>query len=203
MANVNSTAGFYNLPAQAITVNTEVALKVPASGYPSLPSPLLASGVGLPVIFPADIAGSMSNDGHSFVVRVAGKAHTAASYTLVVNLYQVPASIIAAGSQATVGNDHAVITNAASAGFSGDQNFLVEGRFIWDSVSGALNGFVTAAIVAGANVAPNSGTAGTLVVTSAQSSVKQADLNFMPTFTFGTANAANSITVTELVIDRD
>lgn len=203
MANVNTFAGIYNLPAQVISSGTETALLVPASGYPGYPSPTFTAGSGFPIQFIDTVAGSLANDGHPFVVRLAGKVTTGASSTLVVNLYQVPGAIVSAGTSATLSNDHVVVTNAASAAIATtSNNFLVEAQFMWDSVSQKLNGNVLFALIAGANVAPNSGTAGTGVVTTALTTVTAADLNFIPSFTFGTANAANSVTVAEFTLDR-
>lgn len=207
MANQNSVAGFYSLPAQSITGTTETALVVPAAGnYSLLPSPAHGAGNGLWIGAPADIQYG-EFDGHPFKVRVAGKVHTGGSITFLCNLYYVPSAIASADTAGTLSNDTAVVTNAASSAFSGDANFLVEAEFLWDSTSKKLNGFVTSSQVNGANVAPNSGSAGTNVATTQVSTTYTAGsavslLNFIPSFTFGTGNAANSVTVTEFVIDR-
>lgn len=203
MASNNSTAGFQNIPAQLITTGTETALLVPAQGvYAGLPSPTLAAGVGLAIGFPPDITGSIY-DGHPFLVTLAGKFTTGASLTVLPKIYQVPASVIAAGTQGTVSNDHVTVALAAtSSGAAATQNFIIQAQYLWDSTSKILNGFVTAAQINGVNIAPNAGTAGTLVATTAITTVGITDLNFMPSFTFGTANAANSVTVTEFFIDR-
>jgi hypothetical protein len=201
MSSVNTTVQLVNLPSQAISVNTEKALAVPAQGiYPGYPSPAFAAGVGFALGVPADVAGAFY-DGHPFLVTLAGLATTAGSYTFLPKLYQVPGSIIAAGTQGTVGNDHAVVALAATSIATATQNFFVQAQFLWDSTSKILNGFVTAAQINGVNIAPNSGTAGTLVATTQVTSVGIGDINFMPSFTFGTAGT-NSVQVTEFSIDR-
>jgi hypothetical protein len=207
MANVNSGNGFQNLPAQVIAVSTETALLVPAvSTYPGLPSPTLPAAAGLFISPNPDIVGSIV-DGHPFKVRVAGKVFTGGSYTFLCNLYTVPASIVAAGTQATLSGDTVVVTNAASSAFTGASNFIVEAEFLWDSTSKFLTGIVTTSQVNGVNIAPNSGTAGTMVATTKSTLVYTSPniinvLNFMPSFTFGTAAATNAVTVTEFLIDR-
>lgn len=201
MANQNTFALWQNLPSQAIAVSTETALTVPAVGnFSTLPSPLLAAGSGLFVGVNPDIVGS-ELDGHPFAVRLVGKATTAGSYTFLPKIYQVPQSIVLAGTQGTVSNDHVVVALAATSIATATQNFLVEAEFLWDSTSKILNGFVTSAQINGVNIAPNSGTAGTLVATTQITSVGINDLNFIPSFTFGTAGA-NSVQVTELSISR-
>jgi len=198
MSNQNSVVGFQNLPAQSITVNTEVALLVPAAGlYPSLPSPALAAGVGLYVTTPPDITGS-DFDGHAFKVRVAGKFFTGAAATLVTKLYQVPPAILTAGTQSTVANDHVVLTNAASASTTGAGSFLVEAQFMWDSASAVLGTTAGLNQTAGAVVTGTPAAALATGYTSGPINV----LNFLPSFTFSAANAANTVTVTEFYIER-
>ncbi len=202
MANVNSSIGYQNLPAQSITTTaTATALLVPAQGlYSTLPSPTLAAGSGLWVGAPQDIANS-DFDGHAFKVRVAGKVFTGAASTLTASLYQVPAATIAAGTVSTLANDQSIIAGSASASITGAANFLVEATLIWDSVSQSLNGFITAYSVAGANV-------GTIATATTARTVPYTvaggvnGLSFIPAFAFSAGNAANTVTVTEFVIDR-
>lgn len=203
MASVNTTAGFQNIPAQLITGTSETTLLVPAQGvYAGLPSPTLAAGAGLAIGFPPDITGAIY-DGHPFVVSLIGKVTTGASLTFLPKIYQVAASVIAAGTQSTVSNDHVTVALAAtSSGAAATQNFIVQAQYLWDSTSKALTGQVISAQINGVNIAANAGTAGTFVATSVIATVGINDLNFIPSFTFGTANAANSVTVTEFVIDR-
>lgn len=204
MATSNTTVGFLDLPLQSIAGTTETALLTPASGYGTLPSPTFAAGSGLVVGFPPDIAGNLNFDAHSFVVRLVGKILTAGSYTFKPSLYQVPGSIVTAGTAGTLSNDNAVAVGAAtSSGGAGTQNFILEARFLWDSTSKKLNGGVQLYQINGVNIAVGtpSGTAGQFQVTTQVTSVAITDLNFIPSFTFGTAGV-NGVTVTEFVIDK-
>lgn len=203
MSNSNTSLWFNDLPSQSITGTAETALVVPTStqNYGTLPSPAFAAGTGLSIGWPADIIGSSVYDGHPFKVRVAGKVTTSVSSTFQVKLYQVPGSIIAAGTQGTLANDHVVSSLAATTVATATQNFLVESEFFWDSTTKTLNGYTTAAQINGVNIAVNSGTAGTFVATTQVTSVGIADVNFIPSFTFGTSGA-NSVVVTEYALDR-
>lgn len=201
MSNQNTTAGFYNLPAQSITVTTETTLLTPAASgvYAGLPSPALplsttAAPFGWYIGFPPDITGNDTYDGHPFKVRVAGKVFTGASSTLIVKLYEVPAATITAGTQSTIGGDHLVFTSPTITAFTGAGSFVYEAEFIWDSTSKALNGQTTVNL--------SNGTFTALAGTSALASLGVGDLNFIPSFTFGTANAGNFVQLTEFVIDR-
>ena len=76
MSNVNTFAGFYNLPSQAAGNTSANVLVVPSSGYAGLPSPALPAGSGLTVSVTPDIATGFS-DVHPFKVKLFGKATTA------------------------------------------------------------------------------------------------------------------------------
>jgi hypothetical protein len=202
--NSNTTIQWADLPLQSISGTTETALLVPATGYGTLPSPTLAASAGLTLGLPQDIANNNTYDCHAFVVRLVGKILTAGSYTFKPSLYQVPQSIINAGTQATLSNDSAVFVGAAtSSGGAGTQSFLIEAKFIWDSTTKKLTGGVETYLINGVNIAVGtpSGTAGQFQVTTVVSSVALTDLNFLPSFTFGTAGV-NGVTVTEFSIDR-
>ena len=199
--NQNTIQGLYNIPAQSITTGTETALLVPAAGlYPGFPSPLQAAGTGLQLCWPADIQGADGIDGHPFKVRVVGKAFTGGSYTFQTKLYQVPYSIVTAGTSATLANDNVALSNAASAAFTGWANFILEAQFLWDSSSQKLNTSFQTSLnqVNGAAVAPTS----SIVSIAYTAGNPVNNLNFLPSFTFGTANAANSVTVTEFTLER-
>jgi hypothetical protein len=202
MASVNTTVGYQNLPAQVISTGTETALLVPAQGlYAGLPSPTLTAGAGLAIGFPPDIAGGIY-DGHPFVVSLFGKVTTGGSLTFLPNIYQVSAATLLAGTQATLANDHVVVTTTATTVATTTVNFSIQAQFIWDSTSKILGGQVLSAAIKGVNIVANGGTVSTQPATTIVTAVGISDLNFIPSFTFGTANAANSVQVTEFVIDR-
>jgi hypothetical protein len=205
MSNVNTSAGYLNLPAQSITTTTQTALLVPAQGlYSTLPSPVLPVGVGLYSGFAPDIASNGTVDGHKFTVRVEGKVFTGASSLFTVALFQVPAAIAAANTQATLANDASVATGISVAGITGAASFVLETEFMWDSTSLKLTGYSNVLLINGVVTAINGGTLGitTATPTAAITTTSGNDLKFLPTFTFATANAANTVTVTEFSIDR-
>jgi hypothetical protein len=201
MANVNSSSGIQNLPAQSITTGTATALLVPAQGlYSTLPSPTFPAGTGLWTGPGTDIAGS-AYDGHVFKVRVAGKFFTGASSTFLTALYQVPATIVTAGTSATAANDQAIVAGTASSAVTGAGNFVLEATLLWDSVSQTLGGFISESLAGGA-LAGTIGTVTTVRTVPFTTAGGVNGLNFIPFFTFGTANAANTVTVTEFFVDR-
>jgi len=200
MANQNSVAGFPNgLFTQSITTAAETPLTVPATGvFAGLPSPALQAGSGLWIGPSPDIQGSVL-DGHPFKVRVAGKVFTGAASIFTTKLYNVPATIAAAGTAGTLANDVLVLTSV-SASLTGAFNFLVEAQCLWDSVSGKLSLSTGVNVMAGVAPATLTPVSPTTTVYTAPATVSL--LNFIPSFTFGTANAANTVQVTEFVIDR-
>jgi len=199
--NVNSMVGFQNLPAQSFTTTTSTALLVPAQGLTtSLPSPTLAAGSGLYIGVPQDVAGS-EMDGHAFKIRVVGKIFTGAASTFTQILYQVPAATIAAGTVSTLANNNSFVAPGASAAITGAANFLLEVEAIWDSTSTKLTGFITSSVVAGAAVS-TIGTVGSVLTVPFTTAAGVNGLNFIPAFAFATANAANTVTVTEFTLDR-
>lgn len=204
MSNVNTFVGYQDIPAQVVSTTTATSLLVPVSGvYAGLPSPALPAGVGLYLGLEQDIPVQGTFDANKFSVRVQGKLFTGAASTVVIGLYQAPNTIVQAGTQSTVANVHAVANmTTASAAITGASNFVLEASFIWDSASNLLNGYVDAFSVNGALQAVNTAAAGANVATSIQTLLGAQDLKFLPFITFGTANAANSWTVSEFAIDR-
>lgn len=195
MANANSTSGFTNLPAQVITTGSATALLVPAVGtYGTLPSPALAAGAGLYIEVPPDIAtGSTNWDGHQFKVRLVGIVTTGTSSTFKADLYL--------GTSSTAASDTALTASSASAAIGTTSvNFAYEYTLLWDSVSQNLNGYfgfyindVLTGSVAITQVTKTSTPVNSSLLTN---------LTFIPFFTFGTANGANSVTVKEFLIER-
>lgn len=194
MANANTIAGFYNLPQLANPGTTaEFAYLVPAQGvYPGLPSPIMAAATGLVVaVDPGDVVGTALTspaplDGRSFWVRAAGKYNSHTAQNLTIKFYQVPASIVAAGTQATLGNDHVIVTTSTLAAGSGANNFDVEAILCWDAASKTLNAVLPSTSRIGS-------TAATAAAQGAVTSVNQADLNFLVTFTWSAGTAADLI----------
>lgn len=193
MSNSNSFSGFQNLPAQSITTTTDTPLLVPVQGlYSTLPSPNFVAGTGLYVGPSSDILGNATSDGRPFTIRVAGKAvvGAAGNFTVTFKL----------GNSATSANNTAITGAAAVAAISGASsiNFWFEIECIWDSVSTSLTGYVSG-VVGGTLKAPTVITPLTVALPSA---ALTPSFQFIPSFTFSVANAANSVTVTELAVDR-
>lgn len=194
MSNMNSFQGYQNLPTQTITVTTDTPLLVPAQGlYSTLPSPTFAAGAALYLGLGGDVFSNATYDGHPFTVRVAGKINVAV--TNVVNVTWKLGS-------STTSSSNTTITGATAASASlaaGAYNFWLEVEFIWDSVSQLLVGVVSGS-VGGTAKTP----AGTTALSVANiNTTTTPNFQFLPSFQFATtANAANSITVTELLIDR-
>lgn len=194
MSQMNSFAGFYNLPAQASTGGTEQAYLVPAAGaYPGLPSPIMAAAVGLVISVPADLTANGEFDGNPFRIHVQGKVVNHASQNWTLKIYQVPATIVAAGTQKTLGNDHVIASSGALSVTAANDNFDFYADMCWDSVSQNLNAVV------GGRVGP------TIVAAAAQSpvtSVKNVDLNFLVTFTASSGTTADSFGAFNFLAER-
>lgn len=183
MSNVNSFEAFYNLPTASVTVNTATPLTVQPSGvYAGLPSPLLPVGSFISLGITDVVAGNMTVDGHPFKVRVSGKFNTGAASTFTPAIFLGTPTAVATS-----------VASLASAAVTGASNFTIEATFIWDSVSQSLDGFFYQSV---------NGAVPVLTVTTKTAVTSAAGLSFVPQFTFGTANAANTVTVTEFVIDR-
>lgn len=194
MSSLNSFIGYQNLPAQIIATTTDTPLLVPAQGlYSTLPSPTLAVGAGLYVGIPGDILNNAVYDGHPFTVRVAGKAFVAATASTFTPTIKLGNSNVSASNTAL-----ANLTKASASVTATNLNFWLTAEFIWDSVSQSLSGVATG-IVGGQLLVPT-------VVTAQQvtnpTATTTPNFQFIPSFAFSVANAANSVTVTEFLIDR-
>lgn len=193
MSNVNTFAGLYNVPAQTITTTSATPLLVPASGYPGFPSPLLPAGAGLYASIGPDIIGNDTFDGHPFLVRMCAKVNTAVSSSLTAE--------VRFGTSSTASSDSSIgVTTGAITAFTGNGNVVLEATLFWDSVNQELFGNFTKQYYTAAG--------GTFAAPTATTALAVANVNgappamtFIPVFTFGAAGA-NTVTVTELTIDR-
>lgn len=193
MSTVNTTAGFYNVPAQIISNTAATPLLVPASGYAGLPSPTQAAGSGLYIAPSPDIIGSATFDGHPFLVRMCAKVNTAvaSSFTAEVRF----------GTSSTASSNSSIgVTTGSITSFTGNGNVVLEAQLFWDSVNQELFGNFTKQYYTPAG--------GTFAAPAATTALSVANVNgappaltFIPVFTFGSAGA-NSVTVTEFTIDR-
>jgi len=199
MANVNSSLGFSTLPAQSITGTTETTLLVPAASalYQGLPSPVFAAGTGLYLALDPDYqSGNPQASSPTYVnssvrckqfkLRIVGLATVGASSTFVVKLYN--------GTSSTVTSDTVIAATASyTITTASTINFIVEAQLIWDSTSSKLNGWFFSDV--------NNTFTGGAAITSV-TSLSVTNLQFIPSFTFGTGNAANTVTVKEFLFEK-
>jgi hypothetical protein len=199
MANVNSSNGFVSLPAQNITNATTTALLVPAATalYQGLPSPVFAAGAGLYLAVAPNYQSSNpqassptyvndSVDGRQFRIRIVGLVTVSASTTFQVSLYQGTSSTTTSDTLVSISSSY-TITTASTI------NFLFENNLIWDSTSSHLNGWFQSDV--------NNVFTGSVAIT-AITNLSVTNLTFIPTFVFGTGNAANTVTIREFLFEN-
>jgi hypothetical protein len=209
--NMNTVAGFYNLPTRVESTNTAaLVLTVPAAAgtYPGLPSPALPAlspiSIGL-----SDLVGSNAYDGHPFKVTVAGIVSNTGTGNFTLTLYQLPlaqvgqigaaAGVTVAGVAGTGATSLGTIVSGATLNTAAGGSFLTERVFQWDATTGILGQVI-------ANEFWNLGTTTTVVAAAAatclQVGTSMSAINFMLSFRFATANALNSLKITEFTIQR-
>ena len=215
MARQDTVVGFYNypVPLSSYASITETALLAPfASGYyPGLPSPEFPlSTATYPVVMyvsvPPDVSGG-ELDGHPFEVVIAGTVTGAATCTFDLKLWQASNAVLQSGITSTTyatllthppsgtGINGLVGSSAITVSSSAKTNFRMVAPLIWDSTSKQLN-FANAPVLYGIGA-----TASPTVTNATLASIGQTDLNFFPTFTWGTA-FGGSLVLTEFVINR-
>lgn len=172
-----ATAGV--LPAlQTITVSTETVILNPA----------LASATQA-LVLSVPPGGQLEQ--RQFTIQASGYLNNGASSTVTLKLYS--------GSSTTVGSDTLLNSSGAISAFGpAKAPWAMTGWFIYDSVSGKLNGtvkwIVNNSLVAEAAVSnvvsgiSNTNTSGLPI------------LNFVLSATFGTANAGNQINVQDFCV---
>ena len=127
-------------------------------------------------------------EGQKFEVYASGVLNCGASSTVNIKLYS--------GTSPTVGNDTLLGASGALTAFSGKANWYMNAPLIFDSVSGKLTGtikFVANNVIV-AEVAISN------VITGVKNSNNPV-ASFLLSVTFGTANAANSITLDEFAVN--
>jgi hypothetical protein len=211
----DTVVGFqnYTVPLASYAGITETALLAPfASGYyPSLPSPEFPlSTATYPVVMyvsvPPDVAGG-ELDGHAFEVMIAGTVTGASTCTFDLKLWQATNAVLQSGITSTTyatllthppsgtGITGVVGSSAVTLSSTVKTNFRLVAPLIWDSTSKQLN-------FAGAPVFYAIGATATPTVTNASiTGLGQTDLNFFPTFTWGTA-FGGSLVLSEFGINR-
>lgn len=174
-----------------------LALNTAGGALPVLPASMTIAGTTETVITNPSLASATQAlvlsipqntiiDGKPFELVASGLLNHGASSTVTLKVYS--------GTSTTVGSDTSIATSGAITAFSGKSNFWVKLKLVFDSTSGKLNGtyqfMVNNVLVAEAALsAVVTGITATAGVAGAPAA------NFVMSVTFGTGNAANSITV--------
>jgi hypothetical protein len=172
MANTNTIAALYNLPAQTVNATAETLLTNTVNGVTS------TAILNMPA--------NANVDSHSFRVRLIGKATGGTGATLTLKFYL---------GTALTGTNVAAFTVTGAAVPATGGNFSVYADLVWDSVSGTVTGFkggqtngtLTALAALNANGSNVASAAG---------------LQFVASATFGAALATNSVTVEEFAFEQ-
>lgn len=127
-------------------------------------------------------------EGQHFEIYASGMVNTGVSATVAISLYS--------GTSLTPGQNTLLASSGVLTAFAGAQNWYMQASAIFDSVSGLLSG-TAKFFVAGQFVAEVAFTAGLTGVNNRNSPVA----NFLLSVQFGTANAANRITVQEFAVN--
>jgi len=148
----------------------------------------MVAGSPLYIAVPPDVAvGSVDWDGHPFRVRFSGVATVGATATFQPEIYL--------GNSATIGSNVQLTAPAVvSITGPGSAHFYVDALLLWDSSSLAVTGSYSSLIGATFTSA--------VAVTAAGSAIAMTGLVFTATVNFSVANAANTVTIKEFVIER-
>lgn len=214
MSNVNTVAGFYNLPNKIISAAATAfqVFTVPAAGnYAGLPSPILPLGSAISIGL-SSVADAFAFDAHVFKVKVVGIALGIATSTLTLTLNQCTAAnvgqigaaapVTAAGVQGTGLNAITTLFSTATMGALFLQ-FHCELWFLWNSTFATprLTGykFVKHSLPTG-NVVPDPPV---YAVTTAANVASLADINFFLSASINTAaDATTYVKLNEFTIER-
>jgi hypothetical protein len=174
-ANVQATNAA-SLPATQVVANTaETVLVDPAN-------------TAIPLIL--TIPPSSPLEQEEFEVIASGTLNHGASLTVNIKLYS--------GTSLTVGSDTLLGASGAISAFTGKAPWKLRAKAIYDSVSGKMNG--TIQFVVNNNLVAEA--AFSNVVTGISNSTFNGVVNFVLSVTFGTGNAANSITVKDFGVNH-
>jgi len=150
----------------------------------------------------AGVTGLYAGTGQVLVIRAAGTAtgFTADSTTLILELFEVPAAIIAAGgltATSFTGYNEVFATSALDLSLTAGQttsSFRVEARIQLDAagnLSGEYEGWINGTVVAQATISVLNGLVG------------EADLNFVLAATLSASTSATILTLNEFAIDLE
>lgn len=158
-------------------------------------TPIAAVGAALPLSNQGVVV-SYWDLGRPFSIIGWGDCVTGTNANLTLKLYQVPASIIAAGTQATLANCNLIATTTARAVNTTTGKFYFKAILHWDATSKLIHGifkdFISNLFDAYAAV--------TAVTTA---TATDAELNFMFSATLSAGNAANVVNLQEMSLQPD
>ena len=154
-------------------------------------TPIAAIGAALPLANQGMVT-MLWDGGRPFDVVFWGNCVTGASTNLTLKLYQVPASILAAGTQATLANDNIICTSTARAVNTTTGKFYFKAIMQWDSTTKLLHGQFTTDISNLLDVY-----AATTAVTTA--AAFDTELNFIFSATLSSGNAANVVNAGQMI----
>jgi hypothetical protein len=167
-----------NSAANPVIAATAAILKLPDT------QPVLAVGTGLTPVFQWD-------NGRPFYLQGWGICKTGTNATLTLKLYQVPASVVAAGLAAgSVAGCNLLATTTARAVNTTTGKFIFQAELQWDSATGLIHGQFTDQI---SNLLDS--WAATTAITTA--TLADNELNFLLSATLSSGNAANVVTLME------
>jgi len=147
--------------------------------------PTPAIGTGAVPVFYWDAA-------RPFLLQGWGICKTGVSTNLTLKLYQVPASVVAAGLAAgSVSGCNLMATSTARAVNSTTGKFYIGAQLQWDSASGLIHGSFTDQI-------SNLLDAWAAVTAVTTATLADNELNFLLSATLSSGNAANLVTLEEL-----
>ena len=211
MANSNTIAGFYNLPAKFIPATTALQVfTVPAAGvYAGLPSPALPVGSAISIGL-SDIPGTLAYDDHAFKVRIVGNALGIATSTLTLTLNQIvnsqigqigaAAPVTSTGVQGTGLNAVTTLFSALTLGALSVQ-FSCELFFLWSTQVPRLTG--TKLVVSALSNAGLLPSPPVYAVTTAVAVSAITDINFILSASINTAaDATTFVKINEFSIER-
>lgn len=170
-----------NSAANPVIAASAAILKLPDT------QPVLAIGTNLAPVFFWDF-------GRPFFLQGWGVCITGTSANLTLKLYQVPASVVAAGLAAgSVTGCNLIATSTARAVNSTTGKFYFEALLQWDSTTGLLHGQFSDEI---------SNLLDAWAVTTAVTTATLADneLNFLMSATLSSGNAANQVQLREFTV---
>jgi hypothetical protein len=167
-----------NTAANPVIAAQAAILKLPDT------QPVLAVGTAISSVFYWD-------NGRPFSVQGWGICKTGANANLTLKLYQVPASVVAAGLAAgSVAGCNLLATSTARAVNTTTGKFFFEAMLQWDSTTGLIHGQFSDMI---SNLVD--AWAATTAVTTA--TLADNELNFLLSATLSSGNAANVVTLVE------